>query len=227
MRDKVVVTWSGGKDSALALRSVAAECEVTALLTTITSDYDRVSMHGVRTSLLERQAEALGFPLEEVYIGKSSSNSDYEAGMAAILRKYRELGVRSVVFGDLFVEDIRRYREGNLAKLDMFAIFPLWGLNTTELARNFIDSGFKAVVTCVDGKALDGRFAGTSFDRRFLSELPPGVDPCGENGEFHTFVYDGPLFREMVRFQKGEVVLREERYYFCDLVPADGTRPVS
>lgn len=215
VKEKLLVAWSGGKDSALALSEIAA------LLTTITADYDRVSMHGVRAALLEAQAESLGYPLEKVFISSNASEGEYAARMAQTMEKFRGLGVRGVVFGDVFLADVRKYREDKLAKVGMKAIFPLWGRDTAELARAFVKLGFKAVITCVDSQALDGRFAGRALDEQFLSELPAGVDPCGENGEYHSFVYDGPLFRTAVPYSVGEVVLREERFYFCDLLPAE------
>ena len=192
--------------------------EISALLTTITADYDRVSMHGVRRSLLEQQADSLGYPLEEVLISKDAPNEEYEAKMKETLGKYRKAGVNTVVFGDIFLEDIRKYREENICSIGMKAIFPIWKRGTAELARTFVDLGFKAVVTCVDSQSLGKEFVGRPFDQRFLSELPPNVDPCGENGEFHSFVYDGPLFRQSIAFRLGEVVLRDNRFYFCDLI---------
>jgi uncharacterized protein (TIGR00290 family) len=221
MTEKALFAWSGGKDSAMALYEVhkAGKYDITALLTTVTRDYRRISMHGVRQELLGQQAAFLGFPLEKVLISKSASNEEYEAQMQAILKKYLKASVTSVVFGDIFLEDLRKYREANLAKMGMNAIFPLWKRDTTELAHAFIDSGFKAVITCVDSKILDKGFVGRFFDKQFLSELPSNIDPCGENGEFHSFVFDGPLFREKLLFKLGEIVLRDSRFYFCDLIP--------
>ncbi|MBU4377405.1 MAG: diphthine--ammonia ligase [Candidatus Omnitrophica bacterium] len=217
---KIIFAWSGGKDSAMALHELQKNknYEISTLLTTITEDYDRISMHGVRRLLLERQAVSLGFPLEKVPITKSSSNEDYESKMADVLARYKKIGVSSVAFGDIFLEDIRKYREDKMSLAGMAAIFPIWKSDTKELAHKFIDLGFKAVITCVDSKMLDGTFAGRIFDRQFVADLPLGVDPCGENGEFHTFVYDGPIFREPVRFQKGEVILRDNRFWYCDLL---------
>ncbi len=219
--EPVLVSWSGGKDSAHALYELlkTSRYRVVALLTTVTEGYDRISMHGVRRDLLERQAASLGYALEEVAISKGAACEEYESKMRDILMRYASSGVSSVVFGDIFLEEIRDYREGNLSQIGMQGIFPLWGRNTSRLAAEFISRGFKAVVTCVDSKFLDGRFAGRDFDERFLSELPGTVDPCGERGEFHSFVYDGPLFREKVPLAKGGVVLREERFYYCDLFP--------
>lgn len=223
-KEKAILSWSGGKDSALALYELqkTEDYEIVALLTTITQDYDRVSMHGVRRMLLERQAQSLGFPLEKVFISKDTSNEEYGAKMHEVLTKYLLVGVSSVAFGDIFLEDVRRYREENLAKLAMKGIFPLWKRDTKELARAFIDLGFRAVVTCVDSEHLDGRFVGRIYDEQFLRELPSTVDPCGENGEFHSFVYDGPIFRERIPHPIGDVVLRDNHFWFCDLVPVEG-----
>ena len=219
--ERVIFTWSGGKDSAMALYELEMThgYEITALLTTVTEDYQRISMHGVRVSLLEQQAQSLRLPLEKIYISKNASNEEYEAAISDKLLQFRNQGISSVVFGDIFLEDVRSYRENNLAKLDMKGIFPIWKRDTAELACAFIELGFKAAITCVDTDALDKRFAGRVFDERFLSELPANVDPCGENGEFHSFVYDGPIFRERIRFQKGEKVLRDNRFFYCDLMP--------
>jgi uncharacterized protein (TIGR00290 family) len=221
--EKVLFSWSGGKDSALALFEILKErqFEVTALLTTVNRDYDRVSMHGVRSVLLEQQAASVGFPLEEVFISTKASNDDYEAAMREVLTKYQAIGISAVVFGDLFLEDIRRYREEKLAQLNMRPIFPLWGSDTRQLTHSLLTLGFKAVTTCVDTQALGQAFVGRSIDEQFLSDLPATVDPCGENGEFHSFVSDGPIFREPISYRIGEKVLRDARFYFCDLVPTE------
>ncbi len=221
MKEKVLLSWSGGKDSALALYELkkAGNCEIVALLTTISQDYDRISMHGVRRVLLEQQAESLGLPLEKVFISKETCNKDYESKMREVLAKYLAYGVRSAVFGDIFLEDLRKHREENLSKIGMKGIFPLWKRNTAELAHTFINLGFKAVVSCVDSNVLDKRFVGRAFDKQFLSELPSNVDRSGENGEFHSFVYDGPIFQEKISYELGEIVLKENRFYYCDLTP--------
>ena len=221
MKEKVILSWSGGKDSALALYELekTESYEIAALLTTVTQGYDRISMHGVQRILLERQAESLGFPLEKVFISKDSSNEDYESKMREVLTKYVADGVSCVVFGDIFLEDLRRHREENLSKIGMKGIFPIWKRDSGELAHTFIDLGFAAIITCVDSDVLDKTFIGRAFDESFLSQLPSTVDPCGENGEFHSFVYDGPIFREPILHTKGEVVLRENRFYYCDLTP--------
>ena len=221
--EKVLLSWSSGKDSSLALQEMlnSSFYRVTALLTTVTQDFARVSMHGVRMNLLERQARALEIPLEKVFISRQATNADYEAAMGKLLRAYQAQGVSKVVFGDIFLEDVRRYREKQLAKIGMQGVFPLWQRDTHQLVQGFIRQGFKALVTCVDNQVLDGSFAGRFIDDAFLDELPPGTDPCGENGEFHTFVFDGPIFKQPVDFVPGETVLRDERFYFHDLVPVD------
>lgn len=221
MREKTLFTWSGGKDSTLALSELlrGEKYDIVALVTTITADYDRVSMHGVRRVLLEEQAASLGFPLDEVFLSKDASNEDYGLKMQQMLEKYRDAGVSTVAFGDIFLEDVRKYREDNLLKIGMKTLFPLWKKDTKVLAHSFIKSGFKAIVTCVDSTVLDKTFVGKMFDTKFLSRLPPSVDPCGENGEFHSFVFDGPIFHTPIRFTKGEIVLRDNRFYYCDLFP--------
>ena len=220
IREPVLVSWSGGKDSCMALERLLTrdECQVAALLTTMTLESDCVSMHGVRRVLLEQQAESLGFPLEQVVIPRSASNEVYEAALEQALAAYREAGIESMVFGDLFLEDIREYREKLFSRLGMRPIFPLWGRDTSALIADFIDRGFKAVVTCVNSQSLDGSFVGRELDCEFLSQLPADVDPCGENGEFHTFVFAGPLFTKPVTFSRGEIRL-DGGHHFCDLLP--------
>ena len=179
------------------------------LLTTVTEDYDRVSMHGVRRVLLKQQAESIGLPLEEVFISKETSNEEYESRMRDMLTKFQKVGVSSVVFGDIHLEDVRKYREGNLAKIGMKGVFQIWKRDTAELLRTFIDLGFKAIVTCVDAKVLDQKFVGRIIDEKFLAELPPNIDPSGENGEFHSFVFDGPIFqRENRIYHRGGSLTR-------------------
>ena len=217
----ILMCWSGGKDSSLALQAVLSEpsFRVEALLTTVTADYERISMHGVRRALLHEQAEAIGLPLEEVRIPAGASNAVYESAMKERLLYYKAEGVSGVVFGDIFLEDLRKYRESRLAELGLEGLFPLWRRNTAKLAEDFIAAGFRAFLVCVDPKQLDPSFCGREFDRQLLADLPACVDPCGENGEFHTFVYDGPIFRRPVAVRKGEVVEREG-FWFCDLLPA-------
>mgnify|MGYP001413849388 CR=1 FL=1 len=219
---KAILSWSGGKDSALALHELRQDphVEIVALLTTLTEGYDRVSMHGIRSVLVEKQADGVGLPLEKVYIPQNSSNSEYETRMKDTLTRLGKQGVTCVAFGDIFLEDLRRYREEKLAEVDMEAIFPIWKRDTGELSRSFVDLGFEALLTCVDSQMLDGAFAGRAYGKALLSELPAAVDPCGENGEFHTFVHAGPVFRRPVPHEKGEVVLRDSRFYFCDVLPA-------
>ena len=221
MKEKILFTWSGGKDSVMALHELKknAGYEIVALLTTLTKDYERISMHGVRRELLEAQAISLGIPLEKVLISRRSSNEEYESRMRAALGRYKAEGVTCVAFGDIFLEELRKYRENNLAKIGMKGIFPLWKRRTSDLARDFINAGFRAVITCVDSEVLDRRFAGREFDETFLSELPSGVDPCGENGEFHSFVCDGPVFKNAIRHTRGELVLRDQRFWYLDLIP--------
>jgi uncharacterized protein (TIGR00290 family) len=217
---KILFGWSGGKDSALALYEILKnkEYEVVSLLTTVTEDYDRISMHGVCRTLLEKQAESLGLPLYKVLIPKDCSNEIYAAKMTQALNEFKQQGVETVAFGDIFLEEVRKYRKENLAKLNMKAIFPIWGRDSGELARSFIELGFKAVVSCIDSKVLNKRFLGRQIDKDFLNQLPPNIDPSGENGEFHSFVYDGPIFKERIAYQLGEKVLRDS-FYFCDLIP--------
>ena len=219
--ENVLVSWSGGKDSALAMYEIlkTKSYQISALVTTVTEDYDRISMHGVRRILLERQAASLGFPLEKVFISKNGTNAEYESKMGQVLAKYKALGISSVVFGDIFLEDLRKYREAKLATLGMQGIFPIWKRNTQGLARSLTALGFKAITACVDTNVLGGQFVGRVIDEEFLSELPPTVDARGENGEYHSFVYDGPIFTEKISFTTVEVVLRDDRFCFCDLIP--------
>jgi len=222
-REPVLLSWSGGKDSALALHALRHDptVEVVGLLTTVTEEYDRISMHGVRRVLLERQARAAGLPLHIVWIPPDCPNEIYEERMAAALAPHRERGIRRVAFGDLFLEDIRAYRERKLASAGMEALFPIWGRDTAALARDFIAQRFAAVLVCVDTHALDAAFAGRAFDESLLRDLPPGVDPCGENGEFHTFVHAGPIFRAPIHVRLGVRETRLERFRYCDLEAAD------
>jgi uncharacterized protein (TIGR00290 family) len=222
MKDRAILAWSGGKDSALALYELTRQdsIEIVALLTTVTEGYDRISMHGVRRELLAEQAQALGYPLDEVSIPQQCTNEMYEQRMGQALEKYRQSGIAQAAFGDLFLQDVRVYREERLSRIGMRGIFPLWGRDTSETARQFVQLGFRAVVVCVDTQALDRGFAGREYDQDFLKDLPGQVDPCGENGEFHTFVYAGPLFRTPVQVERGEKILRENRFYYCDLLAA-------
>ena len=221
MKERVLLSWSGGKDSALALHELgrSGQYEVAALLTTVTEGTGRIGMHAVRRELLVRQAEALGLPLRELLVPPFPPNDVYEAAMRGALEEYAACGVRRVAFGDLFLEDIRAYRERILAGLGMQGLYPIWGRHTAALAREFVALGFRAVLVCVDVEVLDDSFAGRELDHALLAELPSGIDPCGENGEFHTFVFDGPGFRAPIAFERGGV-RRESSFAFCDLVPA-------
>jgi len=216
------LSWSGGKDSALALAALRDDpaFRVVALLTTITTGYDRISVHGVRRALLAAQERAIGLPVHEIVIEPQSSNAAYDAAVEHALgdvrRRYPD--VRRIAYGDLFLEDVRRYREERLAPLGFEGCFPLWGRPTAALAREFIERGFEARLVCVDTTQLEAAFAGRAFDAALLDEMPPSVDPCGERGEFHTFVSAGPGFAEQVEYEVGEIVLRDGRFAFCDLV---------
>lgn len=225
-REKIVLSWSGGKDSALALHALRQEgrYEVVALLSTVSQEFDRISHHGVRGELLARQAEAVGLPLHRVDLPTGHAgpctNSQYDEVMREAMSSYPAAGVRRVAFGDLFLEDIRQYRESRLAELDMQGVFPLWGTPTDELARRFVALGFKAYLSCVEDAKLGERFAGRLLDAQLLADLPEAVDPCGERGEYHSFVYDGPIFQKPVPVRLGEIVRRDVRW-FADLLPAD------
>ena len=228
-REPVIVAWSGGKDCTLALREIELGGQYTpaALLTTVTSEYERISMHGVRRSLLRAQAASLGIQLCEVEISPRADNQEYERKMDEVLAGLRAAtpGIGGVVFGDLFLEDIRAYREKLLARAELRGIFPLWQRDTRRLAAELTAVGFRAVVVCVDSTMLDRSFVGREYDDSFIRDLPAGVDPCGENGEFHTFVYDGPLFARPVAHERGEVVVRDERFVYADLLdPATSRR---
>ena len=220
--EPILFCWSGGKDSAMALHTILQrdDVQVTALLTTVTEGYERISMHGVRRELLERQAQSIGLPLHEVRIPPQCVNPIYEARMEEALRVHYNQGVRKVAFGDIFLEDLRTYREKNLARIGMTALFPIWKCDTRELIRLFHAQRFRAIAVCVDPKVLDRRFAGRELDESFFPDLPPGVDPCGENGEFHTFVFDGPIFRSPIPVRTGDVVDRDS-FIFCDLQPGE------
>ncbi|TAL01536.1 MAG: diphthine--ammonia ligase [Rhodospirillaceae bacterium] len=217
----VLVSWSGGKDSCFALWDIQRTpgVRIEALLTTVTRDFDRISMHGVRCSLLQQQAESLGLPLRQILISKGATNWEYEERMGEAFAAYRAHGVDTVVFGDLFLEEIRAYRKRLLTRHDMIGMYPIWKRDTHQLIREFIDLGFKTAVVCVDPIKLDRSFVGRVIDAGFLAELPPNVDPCGENGEFHTFVFDGPNFTKPVNFSFGEIVCRDS-FWFCDLIPS-------
>ena len=219
--EKVVISWSGGKDCTLALHDILSnpEYQVAGLFTTITGNHERIDMHDIRCSLLEKQAEALGFPLEFVPISSHTSNADYEPGFVRTLRKYKESGVTSVVFGDIFRDDLKKYREINIARLRMKCIFPLWKREDFQIMESFITLGFKAIVVSINTHALDGKFVGRTIDWKFMFDFPKTASVCGEHGEYHTFVYDGPIFKHSVAFKTGKNVDRDKHFNYCDLIP--------
>lgn len=221
MRERILLSWSGGKDSAMSLYGLqrAGTFEIASLLTTVSEAYDRISMHGVRRVLLEQQAAALCLPLHVIPLAQCCTNDEYESKMAAALGHFQDDGIRRVAFGDIFLADLRAYRERNLERAGMSGLFPIWQRGTRELAETFLKLGFRAIVVCVDSKKLDGSFAGRMFDRNFLSDLPDSMDACGENGEFHSFVFDGPVFQRPIPVARGQVVARDG-FVFCDLLPA-------
>ncbi len=217
--EPILFCWSGGKDSAMALHTLLqrSDVHIVALLTTVTEGYERISMHGVRRELLERQAQSIGLPLHEVRIPPQCVNPIYEARMEEALRAHFDQGVRRVAFGDIFLEDLRAYREKNLARIGMTALFPIWKRDTRDLIREFHTNRFRAITVCVEPKVLDPTFAGRELDESFFHDLPPHADPCGENGEFHTFVFDGPIFHSPISVRTGEIVTRDG-FVFCDLL---------
>lgn len=218
----IILSWSGGKDSALALDTLRGDAryQLTGLLSTVNQDYGRISIHGVRESLLDAQAASLGLPLYKVKLSAKSNNEEYEKVMGAMLVELKGRSIEHVAFGDLFLEDIRRYREAQLARLGMRGVFPLWLKPTAALAQEFMVRGFRAALCCVDGEVLGPEFAGREYDAKLLEDLPAAVDPCGENGEFHTFVYGGPVFGTPLHITRGERVTRGGRFHYCDLLPA-------
>ncbi|WP_333596955.1 diphthine--ammonia ligase [Chryseobacterium flavum] len=234
MKSKALFNWSSGKDSAFALYKILQEekYDISALLTSINKEFQRISMHGVHVSLLEKQAENLGIPLIKMELPKEPSMEEYRQIMTKTMTGIRAKGVTYSIFGDIFLEDLRKYREYQLNAIGMKAVFPLWKHNTSELIHEFLDLGFKTIVTCVNGSYLDKSFAGRIIDQKFIDDLPENVDPCGENGEFHTFTFDGPIFKKPVQFEIGETVKKtypkpkttseeqDEEYvfWFCDLL---------
>lgn len=233
MKPKAIFNWSSGKDSALALYKTLKEekFDVISLLTSINKEYQRISMHGVHVSLLEKQAESLGFPLIKMELPKEPSMEEYREIMGKTMTEIQSQGVTHSIFGDIFLEDLKKYREEQLQSIGMEAVFPLWKINTTNLIHEFLDLGFKTIVTCVNETYLDKSFAGRMIDETFIKDLPENVDPCGENGEFHTFTFDGPLFKNPVEFEIGEIVKKtypkpksdenetgEYVFWFCDLI---------
>jgi len=219
-RKRAWLSWSSGKDSAWSLEVIRrqGEYEVEALLTTVNAEFQRVAMHAVRESLLRAQAKSTGLPLVTVPIPYPCPNAAYEQAMAAAMQKARAEGVTHMIFGDLFLEDIRRYREEKLAGTGITPVFPIWGFDTRRLAGEMVEAGLRAQLTCVDPKKLDSSFAGRVFDSQFLADLPAGVDPCGENGEFHTFAFEGPMFRAPIDVEKGAVE-EHDGFIFADALP--------
>ena len=211
MKPKAIFNWSSGKDSALALYKIVQsnEYEVCSLLTSVNQHYDRISMHGVRTKLLEAQAKSLGLPLYKMEIPEMPSMEIYEDIMKQTLTRFKNQSLTHSIFGDIFLEDLRKYREDKLDAIGFTGVFPLWKIDTKDLIEEFLDLGFKTIVTCVNEKYLDKSFAGRVIDEQFIKDLPNNVDVCGENGEFHTFTFDGPLFSNPVKFEIGEVVYRK------------------
>ncbi|KPH12249.1 diphthine--ammonia ligase [Chryseobacterium sp. ERMR1:04] len=234
MKPKAIFNWSSGKDSALALYKTLNEdhFEVTSLLTSVNEEFQRISMHGVHIDLLQQQASSLGIPLKIMQIPKEPSMEQYREIMNKTMTEIQSQGVTHSIFGDIFLEDLRKYREEQLHAIGMEAVFPLWKQNTLDLIHEFLAIGFKTIVTCVNETYLDKSFAGRIIDQDFINDLPENVDPCGENGEFHTFTFDGPIFKQPVSFEIGETVKKtypkpksdendtEEEYvfWFCDLI---------
>ncbi|WP_343664273.1 diphthine--ammonia ligase [Chryseobacterium mucoviscidosis] len=234
MKPKAIFNWSSGKDSALALYKILKEekFEVTSLLTSINKEFQRISMHGVHVSLLEKQAESLGFPLIKMELPKEPSMEEYRETMGRTMTEIQSQGITHSIFGDIFLEDLKKYREDQLRSIGMEGVFPLWKINTTDLIREFLNLGFKTIVVCVNETYLDKSFAGRIIDEDFIKDLPENVDPCGENGEFHTFTFNGPLFKNPVEFEIGEIVKKtypkpksdenseddEYVFWFCDLI---------
>ena len=220
MKPRALLSWSSGKDSAWSLHVLREEneVEIVGLLTTVNAEYDRVAMHAVRSELLRKQADAAGLELWPIPIPSPCSNAEYETAMAAAMDRAVRAGVTRIAFGDLFLEDIRRYRMERLEGTGITPLFPIWGIPTNDLARRMIEGGLRARLTCVDPRKLDASFAGRDFDAALLRDLPPSVDPCGENGEFHSFAYDGPMFRSPVAIRGGEIVERDG-FVFADLLP--------
>jgi uncharacterized protein (TIGR00290 family) len=235
---KAFMNWSGGKDSSLCLYEAKQQgLAPQALLTSMNQAFDRISMHGVRRVLLERQARALNLPLHTLELPEQRAMDAYEAALQQAHRQLKNEGFTHALYGDIFLEDLKQYRDAVLEKDGLTGIYPLWKKDSTELLHQFIDLGFRAVVVCVNSTFLDKRFCGRELDRSFLQDLPADVDPCGENGEFHSFVFDGPIFSSPVSFTTGETVFRQydaprtdsdecftqprpqTGFYFCDLLP--------
>lgn len=220
VKKKTLLSWSSGKDSAWALHRLRhnPEIDLLGLFCTVNQAFDRVAMHGVRVELLQRQAQCLGLPLQIIPIPYPCSNEQYAQVMSEFVEAAKQQGVECFAFGDLFLEDVRRYRVERMQGTGIEPIFPLWGANTTELAQTMVAAGLKSVLTCVNPKQLSAEFAGRIFDATLLRDLPEDVDPCGENGEFHSFAFEGPMFAQKVDLTIGETVVRDG-FVFTDLVP--------
>lgn len=244
MITKAIFNWSSGKDSGLALYKILQDptIEITTLLTSVNQQYNRISMHGVRAELLEKQALSLRLPLHKMEIPEMPTMEIYEEIMRNTLSNFKHQGVTHSIFGDIFLEDLRQYRENKLAEIGFEGVFPLWKRNTRELIQEFLDLGFKTIVTCVNERNLDKSFVGRIIDEQFIADLPSTVDVCGENGEFHTFTFDGPIFSKPIEFEKGEIVYRKYEkpktsasnaacntdntafdygFWYCDLIPVN------
>jgi len=221
MSRPIVLSWSGGKDAAWTLHTLRqrGEFDVVGLLTTVTEGYERIAMHGIRREILHAQAQAAGLPVIEARLPQHADNASYETSFAAALGRLREMfpDLADIAFGDLFLEDVRAYRDAFCARLGWTPAYPLFGRDTRELAGEMMAGGLRAVLCCVDTSQLDGGFSGAEFDARLLAALPAGIDPCGERGEFHTCVYAGPMFGAALNLQRGETVLRDERFAFTEL----------
>lgn len=234
MKRKAIFNWSGGKDSSLCLYKILQQqqYEIISLLTSVSEQHQRIAMHGVREELLHQQAKSIGLPLKKMMMPDMPTMKAYNNEMFQVLTELKSQGAEVSIFGDIFLEDLKTYREEKLAEVKLEGIFPLWQISTTKLIHEFIDRGFKAILVCVNEKYLDKSFAGRIIDHAFLKDLPSNVDPCGENGEYHTFVFDGPIFNEPVNFTQGEIVYRKYEvdsqkqnspfingFWFCDLIP--------
>jgi len=220
MKTKVIFSWSGGKDSALALQKILNnnKYEVISLITTVTEGYNRISMHGVSIELLEEQIKSIGLPLYKISIPQQCSDKDYNKSMQKAMDFFLKQDIKTVVFGDIFLEEIRNYRIKQLSQVGMKALFPLWGEKTSNISNEFLEKGFKTIISCVDTRILNQSFSGRIYDKSFLNELPSACDPCGENGEFHSFVYDGPIFSTKILIKTGIKTLRNEYFYYTDIV---------
>jgi uncharacterized protein (TIGR00290 family) len=219
MSKRTLLSWSSGKDSAWTLHSLLLQpdVEVVGLYTTINKEFERVAMHAVRTELLYQQAKSLDLPIEIIHISNPCSNAQYETAMGEFITRAKQLEIEYLAFGDLFLEDVRKYREEKLAGTGITPIFPIWGKNTKSLSKEMIDCGLKAIITCVDPKQLSADFSGKNYDNSFLKQIPESVDPCGEKGEFHSFTFGGPMFKDEIKIQIGETVSRDG-FVFTDLL---------